>query len=328
MLLKRLFTLLRSCDRDIKGSIVRGEGFLISISRPPVMFSLTVANAIFDFFSQVPSSLSAINANDQLLNNNDADQLDLVDRNHLLINTRNGSEDELVEKGAQMPPVGAVDHSNQQLFTITEESSFTEGGSIVEEGIFFKRFPVHLIHVLNFDSVVQTTEYAAVHTKPHTHRYCGNRFSKWEYQIFILLCILNVIVAILIPLSYFIFIPSIIQSTLNDLGTNSASRVVLRSFSMGNFSTSSLKVGVDLGIPSPVPFLPVKAGLGDTGIRVTDGAGRLIALTNCPPLNFWVNEEIGVDVLVDVNFSEEAQENLRILLGKLFFTLMTRFTTD
>lgn len=55
--------------------------------------------------------------------------------------------------------------------------------------------------------------------------------------------------------------------------------------------------------------------MGETGIRVTDAEGHLIALTKCPALDFWVNGEIGVDVLVDVDFNDEAQENLRKLLS-------------
>ena len=63
--------------------------------------------------------------------------------------------------------------------------------------------------------------------------------------------------------------------------------------------------------------------MGETGIRVTDAEGHLIALTKCPALDFWVNGEIGVDVLVDVDFNDEAQENLRKLLSRALFVFIT-----
>lgn len=147
-------------------------------------------------------------------------------------------------------------------------------------------------------------------------RYFGNRFSTWERNFFMLLLFLNLCLAILIPVAYFYIIPSIIQSTLNDLGTFSSNKVVLDTFSIGSFQDDSMQVKVGLGIPSVVP-LPVRAGLGETPVRVTDQYGNVIAETLCPPLDFWVNQEIKVSVLTNVSFHEQAQENLQTLLGQL-----------
>lgn len=120
----------------------------------------------------------------------------------------------------------------------------------------------------------------------------------------------------MLPLAYFVIIPQVVQSTLNDLGTRSSNRVTLGEANIGKFGSDSLGVGVGLILDPVVPF-PIKAGLGITAVSVTDQNGNVIANTIVPGLDFWVNTQIKIDLTTNVTFDAISRTNLKNLLGQL-----------
>ncbi|KAJ3345944.1 hypothetical protein HDU91_007181, partial [Kappamyces sp. JEL0680] len=146
--------------------------------------------------------------------------------------------------------------------------------------------------------------------------FCGGRLKKWEWHLLLALISANVILVIMLPVAYFIIIPGVVQATLNDLGTHTNNLVTLRDINVGRFGDSSLDIGVNMVIDPVVP-LPVRVGLRETAVFVTDQNGNVIANTVVPPLDFWVNSHITVDVTTNVTFDSTAQTNMRKLLGQL-----------
>lgn len=139
-------------------------------------------------------------------------------------------------------------------------------------------------------------------------------FNKFENRMAIFLGIFNVLMAIVIPSAYFKLIPTIVQSRLDGVGSNAP--VTLKNFNLKEFSADLISLNVNLGLDA-VLFLPVKAGLGYTNVKVLDQDGNAICSTFVPPTEFWVNYPLDIKVDTSVSFDQSQQENMKKLLGKV-----------
>jgi hypothetical protein len=129
----------------------------------------------------------------------------------------------------------------------------------------------------------------------------------------IAILVLILLLLVIVPFAYFVLIPNAIQGMINQVGGN---KLTLESFSIDQFASESIDIGMRLVIPAMFP-IGIKVGFGPMNVQVFDLDSKPIATTTVPPFNFYPNSEIDVSINSTVAFSKENLKNIAELLKKL-----------
>ena len=104
-------------------------------------------------------------------------------------------------------------------------------------------------------------------------RYGNGRFRKWVFILLHIIIITLVLMAILVPIVYFVVIPGVIRSTV---ATADISALTVAYANVTGTSSNSIDMAVDASLPSPRKF-PLTAKLSPMimSIRNSDGQAEL-----------------------------------------------------
>ena len=139
----------------------------------------------------------------------------------------------------------------------------------------------------------------------------NGRLKKWEFVTLHVLVIVNILALLLALLTYFVFVPLILQDKIDHFGEGSAPPR-LHEMKLGKMSESGLEFSINATLDAILP-LPVKGGLAAMSVDVFRHDKRLVTL-NLPTLDFWLNKDIDLATSGSIAIDTDAQENLHQLI--------------
>ncbi|KNC99797.1 uncharacterized protein SPPG_05173 [Spizellomyces punctatus DAOM BR117] len=127
-----------------------------------------------------------------------------------------------------------------------------------------------------------------------TPKYCGGRFKRWQFILLHILIGFLFLMIVFGPLTYFIFIPSMVQSQLNN---QKLDNLDLQKMVVSNFSPENVAFAVKASMPAPF-WLPITVEIGETDVQVHKRGDEKNGLVNVhiPNLPITLNKPLKVDM--------------------------------
>lgn len=151
--------------------------------------------------------------------------------------------------------------------------------------------------------------------EPSKAKSAYNGLSKRDRFLLHLFILLNLVLAILLPLVYFKAIPMYLQYRVSLLGTGTNAIRVHR-MAVGEIKGNTVVFNGDFRL-DPLIFIPVYGAMGATTIHVLDrdGNGGLMDL-HVPEQGFWTHREMVLQFECVLEVNGDNQQNLREVLRR------------
>ena len=96
---------------------------------------------------------------------------------------------------------------------------------------------------------------------------------------------------VIIPVSYFVLVPSYIQYRLDTVGSE---KLHLEYLKINDFTGQMVNFQIKASLP-PFFFLPIKVGFGPCQFTVYDSQRDVLGHLSIPFIEFWLNDDFNLD---------------------------------
>ncbi|KAJ3365322.1 hypothetical protein HDU91_002252 [Kappamyces sp. JEL0680] len=149
-----------------------------------------------------------------------------------------------------------------------------------------------------------------------TPYYANGRMTRVQFTLFHVFIILNLLLVILLPWAYFVYFPSFLQYSVDQIGIN-GNTIKIYKTDIGPLGTNTATFSGDIRIPAWSIF-PLPGGFGANTIElVTLGDERPLASISVPAASFMLNQEIVLKTTGTISLSDEQQKNVHDILAGL-----------
>jgi hypothetical protein len=136
---------------------------------------------------------------------------------------------------------------------------------------------------------------------------------QWEFILLHIIVFLNLILIIMVPISYFALVPAYIQYRVELLGTP-GNEVYIHQMAIHEMNATSINFQGDFRVAALAPF-PVKAGMKAFTVKLMSDSMELAQL-EMPASEFWVNDIVTLSVKGTFHLTDENRKNTQDLITR------------
>lgn len=147
--------------------------------------------------------------------------------------------------------------------------------------------------------------------------YYGN--GKWSRPGWICLHVLVsilILLLILLPYAYFVYFPSFLQYSVDQIGVN-GNTIAIRKQSVGLFTSKNVSLAADIRL-KPWSVFPLPGGFGANTMEIVtlNDEKRLLSIS-VPAAAFMLNQEIVLDTTAVVSMDQDQIDNVAHILSQI-----------
>ena len=156
-------------------------------------------------------------------------------------------------------------------------------------------------------------------------RYIGGRWSRFEFILFLVLNVGQVVLLVVGLLIYLIGIPLFVQGQIQNVLDGKKSnlptpKIELKQVAIGPFTSTNFPITIAVDMPAIIPLIPISLTIGtiviDNSLPSLQGPNNQIATITTTPISLTVSQPININTTITFGLNADQQTAIKQFISK------------
>lgn len=156
-------------------------------------------------------------------------------------------------------------------------------------------------------------------------RYIGGRWSRFEFILFLVLNVGQVVLLVVGLLIYLIGIPLFVQGQIQNVLDGKKSnlptpKIELKQVAVGPFTSTNFPITIAVDMPAIIPLIPISLTIGtiviDNSLPSLQGPNNQIATITTTPISLTVSQPININTTITFGLNADQQTAIKQFISK------------